>query len=99
MKDFVGWTGLSPIAILFESVFGLRPAVGRNELTWDVRLLDEHGVDRYPFGPDATLDLRCAQRRSAAEEPIITAAGTRPVELTIEWAAGRKTIQISPSPM
>jgi len=99
LKDFVGWTGLAPIAVLFESVLGLRPAVGRNELTWDVRLLEEHGVDRYPFGPDATLDLRCAQRRNAEDEPLITATGTRPVELTVEWAAGRKTIQISPTPV
>jgi glycogen debranching enzyme len=98
MKDFVGWAGLSPIAILFESVFGLRPAVGRNELMWDVRLLDEHGVERYPFGTDAMLDLRCAQRGSVEEEPRITATGTRPVKLTIEWAAGRKTIEIPPTP-
>jgi len=92
-KDFVGWTGLSPIAILFENVFGLRPEVRRNELTWDVRLLDEHGVDRYPFGPGATLDLRCAKRCSPAEEPVIEAAATQPVTLVVQWAAGKKTIQ------
>jgi len=95
MKDFVGWTGLSPIAILFEAVFGLRPAVGRNELTWDVRLLDEHGVDRYPFGPDATLDLHCAKRTRSGEEPVIRASATRPVSLIIEWAGGRKTIDLN----
>jgi glycogen debranching enzyme len=95
MKDFVGWTGLSPIAILFEAVFGLRPAVGRNELTWDVRLLDEHGVDRYPFGPDATVDLRCAKRSDPSEEPAIKAASTRPVNLIIEWAGGRKAIRLN----
>jgi hypothetical protein len=63
-----------------------------------VRLLDEHGVERYPFGTDAMLDLRCAQRGSVEEEPRITATGTRPVKLTIEWAAGRKTIEIPPTP-
>ena len=25
MKDFVGWTGISPISILFEFVFGIKP--------------------------------------------------------------------------
>jgi len=94
MKDFVGWTGLVPIAVLFESVFGLRPAVERNELLWDVRLLDEHGVDRYPFGPEATLNLRCARRRGAEEEPQISARSTRPVTLTVQWAAGRRTIHL-----
>jgi glycogen debranching enzyme len=93
-KDFVGWTGLSPIAILFENVFGLRAASGRNELVWDVRLLDEHGIDRYPFGPDATLDLRCAKRDSQAEEPVIEATATRPVKLVVAWAGGNKTMQL-----
>jgi hypothetical protein len=95
MKDFVGWTGLSPIAILFENVLGLHPRVDRNELTWTVRLLDEHGVDRYPFGPHATLDLRCASRSSAAEEPVIEAMATQPLRLVIEWSGGRKTIQLN----
>ncbi len=94
LRDFVGWTGLSPIAILFESVFGLRPAVGRNDLTWDVRLLEGHGVNRYPVGPDAILDLHCATRSSPAEEPVIKAAANRPVTLIVEWAGGRKTIQL-----
>jgi glycogen debranching enzyme len=95
-KDFVGWTGLSPIAILFENVFGLRPDVRRNELTWDIRLLDEHGVERYPFGAGVTLDLRCARRNSPEEEPVITAAATHPVTLVVQWAAGKKTIQPAP---
>ena len=94
MKDFVGWTGLSPIAIMFENVFGLRPDVNRNELTWDVRLLDEHGVESYPFGPGATLDLRCARRASAAEEPRIEATATQPFNLAVQWAGGSKIIQL-----
>jgi hypothetical protein len=94
MKDFVGWTGLSPIAILFEAVFGLHPQVGRNELHWTIRLLDEHGVDRYPFGPHATLDLRCARRSTSAEEPLIEAVATQPVKLVVQWAGGQKTIQL-----
>jgi glycogen debranching enzyme len=91
--DFVGWTGLSPIAILLEAVFGLRANVIRNELVWDIRLLEEHGVDRYPFGPEAALHLHCARRASPAEEPVVTARSTRPVQLIVEWAGGIKTIQ------
>jgi glycogen debranching enzyme len=47
--DFVGWTGLPPVAVLFEYVFGLRPDVPNHTLVWDVRLLEEHGVTRYRF--------------------------------------------------
>lgn len=93
-KDFVGWTGLSPIAILFEAVFGLRPEVGRGKLTWEVRLLEEHGVDQYPFGPGTTLSLRCAQRGSPGEEPVIAASANESVKLMVKWEGGSKTIQL-----
>ena len=87
---------MSPIAVLFEAVFGLHPEVGRNELIWAIRLLDEHGVDRYPFGPHATLNLRCAKRSSPEEEPVIEAVASQPVKLTIEWAGGKKSLQLEP---
>lgn len=48
--DFVGWSALGPIAVLFEYVFGLRPHVPSRTLVWDIRLLDAFGVKRYPFG-------------------------------------------------
>lgn len=48
--DFVGWSALGPIAVLFEYVFGLRPHVPTRTLVWDIRLLDSFGVKRYPFG-------------------------------------------------
>ena len=95
LRDFVGWTGLSPIATLFESVFGLRPEVASNELIWEIRLLDEHGVDRYPFGSDGILDLRCAKRSSPGEEPVIEAVASQPVKLVVRWAGGNKTIQLN----
>src|SRR6185295_3293683 len=45
--DFVGWTGLPPIAVLLEYVLGLRPDAPARRLLWDVRLTDAHGVRRY----------------------------------------------------
>ena len=91
-RDFVGWTGISPITILFEYVFGLRPDARRGELLWDVRLMEAHGVKRYPFGTSAVLTLHCARRGSPAEEPVITAMSNEPVRLVIRWAGGEKVI-------
>ena len=31
---YVGWTGLPPIAVLFEDIFGLVPDAPSNRLTW-----------------------------------------------------------------
>jgi len=91
-RDFVGWTGIPPIAVLFEYAFGLRPAADERRLVWDVRLLEEHGVNRYPFGPDIEIDLHCAKRRHATDAPRIQVRATGEVELVVLWDGGRMVI-------
>ena len=66
--DNVGWSGLGPVAVLFEYVFGLRPNIPQSELLWDVRLLEEHGVERYPFGRDGDAKPEVRGARSARGE-------------------------------
>ncbi|HJQ28488.1 MAG TPA: trehalase family glycosidase [Rubrobacter sp.] len=95
--DFVGWSGLAPVAGLFEYVFGLRPDAPKGRLLWDVRLLDSHGVSRYPFGREGVLDLSCAPRGSAGEEPRIEARSTVPLELVVRWEEGEKTVAVAES--
>jgi Mannosylglycerate hydrolase MGH1-like glycoside hydrolase domain len=92
--DFVGWSGLAPIAGLFEYVMGLRADAPSGRLLWDVRLLENHGVRGYPFGRDGVLDLSCASRRSAAEEPEIRAGSTAPLQLIVRWGRGEKTVAL-----
>ena len=91
-KDFVGWTGLSPIAVLLEYCLGLRAAVSRRVLVWDVRLLEEHGVEHYPFGLDGLLNLRCQARANAAQAPVIDASSTVPMTLEVRWAGGARSM-------
>jgi glycogen debranching enzyme len=92
--DFVGWTGLPAIAVLFEEVFGLQPDVPQNTLFWDVRLMDEHGVENYPFGAKGLLDLKCYARDSALERPIIEIRSNVPVTLRVHWAGGEGTLEV-----
>ena len=94
--DFVGWTGLPPVAVLFEYIFGLRPNVSANTLTWDVRLTDEHGVRQYPFGASGLLDLHCTARASAVVRPVITASTTLPLTLEIVWEGGVEQRELFP---
>lgn len=42
--DFVGWTGLSPISVLFEYVFGIKPDAAARKVIWDVNLTEKHGI-------------------------------------------------------
>lgn len=92
--DFVGWTGLPAIAVLFEEVFGLQPDAPNRTLRWDVRLQDEHGVERYPFGKNGLLDLKCSARESALEKPLIEIHANVPVKLLIHWAGGEGEVEI-----
>lgn len=94
-RDFVGWTGLPPIAVLFEYAFGLRPDVSKNRLLWDVRLLEEHGVSDYPFGTETVVDLRCAKRQSQAEPPAIRVVANKDVQLVVKWQKREKTIALT----
>jgi hypothetical protein len=92
--DFVGWSGLPPVAVLFEYVFGLRPQAQENRLVWDVRLTEAHGVKRYPFGRDGLLNLSCQARTSPTQRPVIEATSNIPLTLEIRWPGGseKKTL-------
>jgi hypothetical protein len=94
--DFVGWTGLSPIAILLEYVLGLRADATHRKLLWDVRLLEAHGVTAYPIGSDMVVDLQCDARHSINDEPLIKADTNQPLTLIVRWACGEKTLDIRP---
>lgn len=96
-RDFVGWTGLPPIAVLLEHRFGLRPDVPTATLVWDVRPLEAFGVERYPFGAGGLLTLRCAARNSPAERPRITVRSSVPLTIDLRWSGGRERIAIAAS--
>jgi hypothetical protein len=96
-RDYVGWSGLAPVAVLFEYVFGLRPDMENQKLVWDVRLLEEHGVSNYPFGREGVLDLHCGARSSAGQRPDIRASSNVPLKLEIRWEGGTEVVELGPS--
>ncbi len=85
--DFVGWTGLVPISVLFEYVFGIKPDARHNRITWHINLTEQHGVKKYPFGSDGQLTLICEARDNPDQKPQITFESNRPVELEIIWGS------------
>ena len=90
--DFVGFSGIGPIAVLLEYVFGLRPDAPANRLLWDLRLLEEHSVEAYPFGKDGLLDLHCAARPTLSAKPRVTVQSNVPVTVQLKWHGGSSTI-------
>ena len=91
--NFVGWSGLFPISILFEYVFGIRPDAQNERIVWDVRLTEEHGVKNYPLG-DLSVDLICQERASEDEEPTVTAICEKPIEIEVRFGNKSKIITI-----
>ena len=91
-SDFVGWTGLIPIAVLIEYVFGIKADAQNGEIVWRVSLTEQHGMERYPFD-GKSVDLVCAARESATDEPQITIKCDTPVKLRVIWPGGEKVIE------
>ena len=84
-KDFVGWTGLPPIAEFIECILGIRSDYSAGRIEWDLRQTEAHGIERYPFGPDGVVGLKAAARKSAGDKPIISVTTNVPFELTVLW--------------
>jgi len=96
-KDFVGWTAITPIAVLFEYVLGFRADALAGELEWDLRRTDEHGVWRYPFGTQGSIDLIAEARADANERPKLRIKSDVPFRLKLRWAGGEESLDIEPT--
>jgi glycogen debranching enzyme len=94
--DFVGWSGLPPIAVFIEYILGIRPNVPESSIIWDVRLIDEHGIEGYPFGKGGLINLRCQKRSTTKEKPSITVEANIQVNLDLRWEGGREVLKITP---
>ncbi|MBR0463132.1 MAG: glycoside hydrolase [Clostridia bacterium] len=85
-SDFVGWTGLSPISMLMEYVFGIHGDAQNRAITWRITCLERHGVMRYPLG-NATVNLICPAH-GANERPSVEITSDDHIDVTVIWPDG-----------
>ena len=85
-KDFVGWTGLPPIAELIEYIFGIRANHEQNTITLDVNLLDAYGIDKYPYGQEGLISFKVQKRNSKEEKPKVTIQTNVPFKVILLWS-------------
>ncbi len=105
-QDFVGWTGVGPIALLIEQVIGLRTHAHVDTMSWRLTRTDEHGVRGFRFG-DQLVDL-IADARTHPDDPVVlTVDSSDAFFLEVElggWAArypvaaGHSVLTIDPEP-
>lgn len=84
-KDFIGWTGLPPIAVFIESILGIQCNYPERKVQWDVNLLEAHGIDRYPLGENAMLSFKCRAREKYQDKPKVEIDTPIPLKLELSW--------------
>jgi glycogen debranching enzyme len=94
--DFIGWTGLVPISILIESIFGISTNIQQQLIEWDINLTEEHGIDKYPVGKDGLISFHCANRSNAKQKPQLMIESNIAIKLKVSWTGGAGDIDIKP---
>lgn len=84
-KDFVGWTGLPPIAVFIEYILGVKSDFSEDLIIWDINKTEKHGIMRYPFGPDGVVDMVVESRRNEDESPKLKIKTNVPFNLIVKW--------------
>ena len=92
-QDFVGWTGLGPIATLLEQIIGLEPDALTDTLTLHLARTDQHGVEGYRFG-DQLVDLTVEARSSASAPAAIHVTTSDAFVLVVESAGISSTFSL-----
>ena len=95
-RDFVGWTGLAPIAVFIEYILGIKADYPEGLVTWDCNLTEEHGISRYPYGPEGNISFKAAARKNAAARPQLTIHTNVPFKLRLRYGGKEETISITP---
>ncbi len=93
--DFAGWTALGPTAMFYEAILGLDVDGFNKTVTWQIGLLEEHGIEDLPVG-DARLNLRFARRDSADSPARIEAKATKAMKLVIVRGGKSQTVNLEP---
>lgn len=95
-KEFVGWTGLPPIAELIEFIIGIRGDYVNQQIIWDMNLTETNGIERYPFGSEGIINLKAEARRSANDEPRIAVGTNIGFELLVLYGGKEKKVNVTP---
>jgi len=70
-SEFVGWTGIGPIAILIENILGIELNAPQQQIDWAIRLTESHGIKNLKMG-DITVDLDCKFTGNHPTTPLVS---------------------------
>jgi hypothetical protein len=82
-KEYVGWSGLGPIAMLIEDIIGLDTDAPNNTVTWQLTRMDHHGIKNLHFGSVTTSIL--AESRTDKDRVKITVESNNDFHLKVNF--------------
>jgi len=80
--DFVGWSGLGPIAMLIESVLGFSFDASTNTIDWLVQTAGRHGIRNLQFN-GKTVGLEIEYPDSVQQKRKVTVVTTGPINVSV----------------
>jgi hypothetical protein len=93
-RDFVGWSGCGPIALLIENVLGFQTDGAADTLYWRIREPGRHGIENLVFG-DNVVSLVCERPVVPNGPRTVTVLTTSPFVLTIDTPASQTVHKIA----
>jgi glycogen debranching enzyme len=91
-RDFVGWSGLGPIAFCLEYAIGIKADARANKLTWDIHSPKRVGVEGLRFG-GKTVSLVCHEADTTRVRTV-TVKSSAAFDLTVQWQGKTTTVQV-----
>ncbi|HUS72046.1 MAG TPA: trehalase family glycosidase [Sedimentisphaerales bacterium] len=90
--DFVGWTGIGPIAFLIEYIIGIRANAPDNVIIWHINTTKRVGIENFWFG-EKTISLVCEEANSTGNR-LVKVKSTGAFHLRISLNGKVKAIEI-----
>jgi hypothetical protein len=90
--DFVGWTGIGPIAFFIEYAIGIRADAVANRITWEIHSPKRVGIENFWFS-GKTVSLICEQANSSGVR-LVTVKSDGSFHLTVKSSGETKTVLV-----
>jgi glycogen debranching enzyme len=88
--DFVGWTGIGPIAFFIEYAIGIQADARANKITWEIQSPKRMGIEKFWFA-GKTVSLICEQADSSGVR-LVTVESDSSFHLTVRSSGKTRTV-------
>ena len=94
--DFVGWSGVQPIATLIETIIGIEVDAPNNQINWTLRMTEQNGVRNLKWGKNYSrkVDLVADARASADDAVTLHVSSDAPFTLVVDTGFAKKEIAV-----